>query len=349
MTSGAALVQVCPAGSGGVRDYAQCLHEAWTQRGVASSVIEAAPPVAGTPGLHARLEALARPCAGRLEVVLHFSGYGYARRGLCLWLVDELRAFKARHGERARLTVVFHELFAIGVPWRSAFWLAPIQSLIARRLAGLADRLWTNTGHHARWLRAAAGPAKAIDMRPVFSTIGEPPGLPPWPTRHPRLVVFGSASTRARALHALRGREDRLHGLGITELVEVGAGAPQIRDAGPWPTRHAGRLPVSELRELLLASRFGLLDYPARHLGKSSVLAAYAAHGCVAIDTCADGRSADGLAVGTHVLRLGEALPVAADAWAGTAQRLAHWYRDHTLARQADEMLARLTAADNVS
>ena len=194
------IVQVCPPGTGGVRDYADALARAWSVRDVASQLIE------GTPGrLRPALDALL-PAGGNtpLHVVLHFSGYGYAPRGLCGWLADDLAAFKTVHAERVRLVVVFHELFATGAPWRSAFWLAPWQSQVARRLARLADGLWTNTGGHARWLHEATGGATPLRMRPVFSNVGEPVDPPVWAVREPRAIVFGSAETRARAFADLR-------------------------------------------------------------------------------------------------------------------------------------------------
>src|SRR6202008_598407 len=93
--------------------------------------------------LAARLRALAgaRPCV----VVLQFSGYGFGRRGLCGWLLDELDQARTAFRGTLRLVTVFHELFAVGPPWRSAFWLAGLQARIAARLARSSDALWTNS------------------------------------------------------------------------------------------------------------------------------------------------------------------------------------------------------------
>ncbi|MEP6502116.1 MAG: hypothetical protein ABJD97_02205 [Betaproteobacteria bacterium] len=334
------LVQVCPPGTGGVRDYADCLRHAWAVRAIASELIEGREATAGETPLAARLDALAAVARdGRLTVILHFSGYGYAGRGLCQWLVDELRAAKARHGASLRLMVVFHELFATGMPWRSAFWLAPRQSSIARRLAALADSLWTNTDHHARWLRSAAGAAVPLQVRPVFSNVGEPVDPPSWGSRQPHAIVFGSAGTRRRALVSLRGREPALLRLGVTEIVEVGDGDSQCAQGLGVATRQLGRLSPQALGALLCTARFGLLNYPARHLGKSGVFAAYAAHACVALNTFALDADADGLRAGAHYVDLRACAQLEDDALAQMSKRLTRWYGGHSLALQSGELL----------
>jgi hypothetical protein len=342
MTS--ALVQICPRGAGGVRDYADCLARAWTVRGVDSQLLE------GTrDDLRARLEALLEPAApdSPLHVVLHFSGYGYGRRGLCEWLADDLAQVRLAAGARMRLVVVFHELFALGPPWRSAFWLTPWQSRVARRLARLSDSLWTNSRHHGGWLHEATGGRTPLRVRPVFSNVGEPTDAVDWHARVPQAIVFGSAATRARAFRGLRGHAATLARLDIREIVEAGDGDSQAGQAQAlgMPMRHLGRLSTGDLGALLAGSRFGVLDYPARHLGKSGVFAAYAAHGCVAVDTDAGEREADGLRAGLHYVDLRTPFDLAQDALAAMATRLHRWYGAHSLALQSRELLLATTAA----
>jgi hypothetical protein len=334
------LVQVCPPGRGGVRDFADRLHDAWAARGIASGLVEGRRAQPGETALAARLDALASAFDGRLSVVLHFSGYGYANRGLCQWLVDELQALKSRRGGRVRLVVVFHELFAgDAMPWRSAFWLAPWQSRAARRLARLADALWTNTQRHADWLEAAVDAATPLQVRPVFSNVGEAAAPARWQARAPQAVVFGTAATRRRALAALPAHAGTLARLGVRELVEVGDGGSQRAGTIGVPLRYAGRLSAHELGGVLTGARFGLLDYPAPYLAKSGVFAAYAAHGCAVIDSAAPAADTDGLRAGLHYVALASPLDADADAMARMASRLHLWYRGHPLALQAGEVL----------
>ncbi len=337
-----ALIQVVPPGQGGVLDYLLCLKGEWERMGVASHVIALSNELARQRSLADRVSNCVGHAAGPCCVVLHFSGYGYAKRGLCFWLLAEIAALRLQHRQGLRLVVVFHELFAAGPVWKSAFWLSPWQAQIARRLARHADALWTNTQQHARWLRGTVGSTTPIHVRPVFSNIGEPEAVPAPGQRQARAVVFGSTSTRQRALDGLAGHEAALQQLGVEELVEVGSGPASTPGPITMPCRHAGRLEAAELGQLLQESRFGLLDYPAEFLGKSGVFAAYAAHGCVILDTCQPGPDTDGLVAGSQYL----ALPAVARSPSAhpnvdtTAANAARWYANHRLSGQARELLS---------
>jgi hypothetical protein len=338
----ALIVQLVPPGEGGVRDYMACLAEQWTAAGVACQVIELSQPNTHEQGLAARLKALAPPHAGHVALVLHFSGYGFAPRGLCGWLVDELVQTRRQFGDGLRLAVVFHELFARGEPpWRSAFWLSLLQAAVAKRLARLADVVWTNTEHHAAWLHGALGAGSAVHTWPVFSNVGEPREVRVQTARAPQAIVFGSLATRRRALNGLkRCAMPLLVRLGIEELIEVGPGGPALVGAAPDGLVHrcAGSLTKAEVGRLLGASRLGLIEYPSNLLGKSGVFAAYAAHGCLVVNAHARTAAADGLVPGKHYAAPGHhAAPHA-------AERLHAWYLAHPAARQA-EVLGRLLAA----
>lgn len=341
------LVQLAPPGRGGVFDYLQCLKAEWAALGVSSHVIALSRELAGQRSLAERIAECGMQSSQPCALVLHFSGYGYAQRGLCFWLLAELRALRAQRREGLRLVVVFHELFASGPPWRSAFWLSRWQALIAARLARMADALWTNAEQHAHWLAPVVGPATPIRVRPVFSNVGEP-GVPPATRgRQATAVVFGAASTRQRVFDELRRHEATLRSLGIEELLEIGNGPESTGGPTTIPRRHAGRLEPPELGRLLQASRFGLLDYPSQLLGKSGVFAAYAAHGCVVLDTGRPGPDTDRLVMGSHYLSL-QAMPGAPDLPASCeaiAARLSSWYADHRLTNQARDLLALATAA----
>ncbi|HSV71497.1 MAG TPA: hypothetical protein VLI72_15415 [Methylibium sp.] len=346
--SGAArrLLQIRPPGSGGVRDYADCLQARWQRLGVDSEVMELAQDAARRGALADRLGDTDR---GPWSVVLHYSGYGYGRRGLCFWLLDELDALRRRLGGRLRLVVVFHELYASGPPWRSAFWLSPLQARIARALARRADGLWTNADDHAVRLAPSVRSAEAVQVWPVFSNVGEPDAAgPPAGARAPRAIVFGAGSTRQRVFDALHGKEALLARLGLVEIVEVGPGPASAGAPATVAGRHAGRLEAPALSRLLLESRWGLLDYPAPLLGKSSVFAAYAAHGCAVIDTRPPGPDADGLQAGRDYLALralAQGHAPCATATAALGQSARRWYDGHRLERQAAALL-RLAGID---
>jgi hypothetical protein len=339
------IVQIAPPGQGGVADFVQCLDAVWIAQGLASLTLTLSKANVRELALVDRIGRLVSERHLPWSLVLHFSGYGYATRGVCFWLLEELRVLRAHHGGSLKLVVVFHETFATGPPWRSAFWVSPLQERIAVRLASMADAVWTNTDEHARWLRPRMRDSARIVVRPVLSNVGEPRTLLSSSDRDSCAVVFGLASTRQRAFDGLRGHEGLLQRLGVTELIEVGNGPASTHALHSIACRHAGRLEQPALTQLLGRARFGVVHYPSHHLGKSGVFAAYAAHGCVALNTCATSLDTDGLAAGTHYLSL-PALAAVGPFTAGfdaIAARLAAWYADHTVDVQARELLTLAT------
>jgi len=336
------LIQVTPPGQGGVRDYLECLKAEWACAGIESHVIELSQASVGAQSLLDRVLTLAdnsvRPDSqSTFSLLIHFSGYGYERRGLCFWLLREIGQAKAQLGDRLRVVTMFHELFASGPPWRSAFWLSPLQARIARRLARKSDAIWTNTESHGRWLREQVGPSTPITVQPVFSTVGEPEQLAPTTGREPSLVVFGSPSTRRRALDALLPYVESLERQGITEIIEVGSG-----EASPWTAtglkpRFLGRMEKPDLRALLERAAYGLIEYPPNCLGKSTVFAAYAAHGCMSINVAQAADDSDGLQSGRHFASLSHDTPLTHDTQTreAMAEAACNWYTPHCLTRQA--------------
>lgn len=346
------LVQVVPPGPGGVRDCADCLQVEWQRGGTPSEVIELSKERARERSLLTRIdEARGRTRATssptRVAVVLHYSGYGYGQRGLCFWLLEQLRSLRAHHRDALRLVVVFHELYASGPPWRSAFWLTSVQAGIAARLASLADAVWTNSDHHAQWLRQTLNADVPLRVRPVFSNVGEPDRLPAWTDRRAQAVVFGSASTRQRTFDELRRHEGVLQRWGIQAIVEVGPDPASTHRPTAISCHHLGRLASEALGRLLLESSVGLLDYPSTVLGKSGVLAAYAAHGCAVLNTRPLGADTDGLMAGRDYLAMqslatGDGTgptPVHPCRLQAASERLYAWYADHRLRQQAHELM----------
>src|SRR5262249_1765432 len=107
-------------------------------------------------------------------VVLHFSGYGYQKRGVPVWLVQGLQIWSRRAG-RVPLLTIFHELYASGRPWQSAFWVSPLQKQIMRSILKLSSAAITPTDLCSKMLSEwRDGDATEITTMPVFSNVGEP-------------------------------------------------------------------------------------------------------------------------------------------------------------------------------
>lgn len=332
----------------GVGSYAQRLGEAFAARGIAVDLLAPGPgegmgetlPARTPEALDAALERWWQ--AGEEEpsgVLLHYAGYGYQERGCPAWLVLGVSRWLARGGGR-RLATFFHEVNAFGPPWRSSFWLSPLQRRLAAALAtasrGIATSLPLYRDVLHRWV-----PRRNVVVLPVFSAVGEPAEVPPLAGRPRRLAVFGGPGTRSRAYGQHRADlEAACRMLGVEEVLDVGppAGDPPAMVAGR-PLRRLGLLPASEVGALLLECVAGFLAYPPGFLPKSTVFAAYCAHGVVPI--CAFSRQN-----GHSPSALGECflpprpvlLPGEAELQA-VAGRARERYLEHSLERQVESFL----------
>ena len=92
--------------------------------------------------------------------------------------------------------------------------------------------------------------------------------------------------------------------LGIEKIVDIGVrGLRPPATLGNTPVATLGRLPPSVVSERLLKCRFGLINYDLPRLGKSTVFAAYAAHGVIPVCIQSNSELTDGLKEGKHLLQ----------------------------------------------
>ncbi|HYL06408.1 MAG TPA: hypothetical protein VE075_10230, partial [Thermoanaerobaculia bacterium] len=164
--------------------------------------------------------------------------------------------------------------------------------------------------------------------------------------RRPRaMLVFGAAGNRRRAYGELRpALAAACRALAVAEIVDLG---PPLAEAPAHvdhvPVRSLGIRPEAEVTAVLLRAYAGFLGYPPPLLAKSTVFAAYCAHGLVPV--CAwPGR-----------LRLPvverppcwepRREPAPADPGA-LAVRARAWYAGHDLTRQAARFAALLAGSD---
>ncbi len=122
-------------------------------------------------------------------------------------------------------------------------------------------------------------------LLPVFSTVGEPEAVVPWGERGPRLVVFGGRGAREAAYGPLAPQlELACRRLAIEEICDVGPPISTVPGrVGPAAVSCRGLLPGEEVSALLASSRAGYIAYPAYFLPKSTIFAAYAAHGVLPV------------------------------------------------------------------
>lgn len=272
-------------------------------------------------------------------VVLHYGGYGYARRGCPVWLVTALERWRKASGERSLVTI-FHELYATGRVWTSSFWLSPLQKNLTARLAGLSDHSLTSLESYVTTLSVLnPNTTRRPYCLPVFSNIGEPYAPPPLDERRRRLVVFGTRGRRIEVYKRSAGDLNRIcRALDVNVIADVGRPIEaDLSNEMEVPVIAYGELSGDKVSELLLDSVAGVIDYPAAILGKSGIFAAYCAHRVIPIvATYGDALPADGLHVNTHYW--GSEMSSEHLSLAGgqtVADRALDWYRTHDLSTHA--------------
>jgi len=323
----------------GVGTYAAVLADVLAERfGIETRFLVGDPAWSGGKGEGAR-PVSARTAASLLTglssentVLLHYANYGYQSRGCPIWLVEGLTRWRLGAADR-RLVTLFHEVSASGPPWRSSFWLQPLQRRLAATVARVSGAAVTSLELYGELIRPWTN-GHEVMVTPVFSTVGEPAAALPFMERRLRIVVFGSAGIRRRAygrfLPAL-AKAARL--LAVEEILDVGPPVDLPVKAGDVPIRPLGILPAREVSDLLLGSIAGFLAYPPTFLPKSTIFAAYCAHGVLPVCAwkCRLRASTSPLA-GQHYWStenggLGDP---------GMIASAAHdWYADHSTVRQA--------------
>ena len=234
-------------------------------------------------------------------VVLQYSNYPYLLGKLDApdWLVAALLQLKQRG---VRIIVMFHELptlryYSLRLP-------NPIQRRVSKRLAQVADIVMTNNAAFqqilANWTRT---PVHCI---PNFSTIGELNQVLPLGDRDRSLIIFGS-SDRGRIYRSnLQGIRHICQQLKIHTLYDIGR--PLEWDVASLESEltvvKTGFLSAIEVSKLMFTAFAGIFDYRRfpHNLAKSTVYAAYCAHGMLPICNLCPLPAQDDISANQHYL-----------------------------------------------
>ncbi|MCS3953193.1 hypothetical protein [Salinibacter ruber] len=224
------------------------------------------------------IERLADEAGESAVVLLEYSGYGYATRGAPLWLLRGLR--KACGNGGVPLTTIFHELYAMGPPWTSAFWASPLQRFVTARLARISAGIVTNRPSAVSWLqRYRVSEGIPVKVQPVFSNVGEPEVLPGFEKRSRQAVVFGGGGRKSLVYHEHQNvLQEFVDREGFSTILDIGPTVDSVPSEESW-SRPLGILSEDEISDQLSNVSLGLLSYPGSRLGKSGVAAAFASHG----------------------------------------------------------------------
>ena len=228
------------------------------------------------------------------HVILHYVNYGYQKRGVPSRLLPVLRELRKKLG--GRLLTIFHELYASGPPWKSAFWLQPWQIRIARLISDMSDVCVVSSETLLTQLKRLAPDTRA-HVHPVPSNFGEPV-LSPEQVAHRdphRWVICGGTALIERSLRSFRTIVNRIpESFYPRELFVVGGNDnPATRSllAGLEDIRsdYRPQLAVLEASQILSPSSFAWLDYfrqpgvPTAVLLKSTAFAAACAHAVIPV------------------------------------------------------------------
>jgi hypothetical protein len=313
------VVQICPTNGGGVADFARILAERMVDQGLREITIPAS------------WEGLSFPEGFSFDrehdiILLHFSGYEYGHRGMCNWLVKWVRDVQ-RTGQTRGIVTYFHELYAFGPPWRSAFYVTVFHRYFVFAVQSMSDKIFTNTREHVRRLRWLSFKPRQVVCLPVYSNVLEPANCPLFRDRSDIAVMFGIEQNRRRALRVFGGPA-ALTAHGIKEVIEIGPGASVCPNRPGW--KFLGRLDKHDISRILLNARFGLVTHQPAQLAKSSVFAAYAAHGCVPLLPVLKGALPDGLRYGLNVISLTQSVETHSLAELGLiSANISIWYAAH--------------------
>ncbi len=227
---------------------------------------------------------------GAADVLLHYAGRAYHRRGCPVWMPRVLAEWKRRFPD-ARLMVYFHELPGEMRPTSLHYWLGRVNRRIVRQLANLADVVTTNTDHHAATLQEISRRSD-VQFVPVGSNI-ESVDHADSDRAATEFVLFGLSFGRLQTLRLFNGYLRRWIASGrLTQLHIIGpaddAFARQAdelisRWANPAIALRHGVFSSVEVARMLQRAQFAITNVTADTWSKSSAFMACAAHGCSVI------------------------------------------------------------------
>ncbi|KAA6465384.1 hypothetical protein DYQ86_05445 [Acidobacteria bacterium AB60] len=269
-------------------------------------------------------------------LLLHVSGYGFSRDGAPTELATAIARVR-EHGE-FKIAVYFHELFATGMPWRSAFWHSRRQQRAVSRIAQDADVVVTNVERHAAWLEEVPDKRTKLPVwkLPVISNVGESQSLTGMESRMPTLAVFGLPASRRKSYGHLGSLARLVRALGVREVFDIGPPFDAPAHVHGVPVKQLGVVPAGELGNLLSRIRFGFATTPAPYLAKSGVFAGYCAHGTIPVIADPFVGTFDGLSDGLQLISPKTVEAAGAGGFDRCSTAAWTWYRQHSVDAHAE-------------
>ena len=231
------------------------------------------------------------------HLILHYANYGYQTRGVPFQLRNCLRLLRRRN-PRGRWITTFHELYAFGPPWRSAFWLYPVQAKIAQDMIDLSDSCFVSSDVIEQQIHAHDR-RKPVRLLPVMSNFGEPELDRSAVRSLKRWAICGGTALIVRSLRSFRHvqeaiplqyRPNELEVIGGRESSEVRRAIATVAKSLPDLMCHYHpEVEPGRASELLASCSFAWIEYfgtgkvwPGM-IYKSGSFAACCAHGVLPI------------------------------------------------------------------
>jgi hypothetical protein len=288
------IVPKVPGGIDGVGDYAltiaKKLREKFGCDTVFATFKTSAENAAGFKvlSLDGLLADASRKCD---HTLLHYVNYGFQKRGVPFRLLSILR--ELRRQPQGKLVTIFHELYASGPPWTSAFWLRPLQMHLAKSVARLSDACIVSSDNFRSELKRMV-PNAHIELHPVPSGLEEPSLSPNQITdRDPhRWAIFGGTALVERSLRSFRQLLPRIpDSIAPRNLFVLGGDDnPATRSLLvdlAVESDYRPRIAAADASEILKSCSFGWFNYFHRPdvetsvILKSSAFASACAHGVI--------------------------------------------------------------------
>ncbi len=225
-------------------------------------------------------------------IILHFSGYGYAPRGLCFNLLHSLKKWK-QYKTKGKLITVFHEIYATGPFYRMSFWTSFLQKYLAKKILKLSD-ISLVTSKKNELILSSFNKKKKIIYSNVFSNIGELNRNFNIKKRKNNAIIFGNVYQKKLLYNDILLNkfkyEDLLNKMSIKKVIDIG---PRVNISDTIffkkiKIKTMGIKSRKYISNLLKNSKIGLVFYPVGQMTKSGIIAAYASHGVVIINFCAE-------------------------------------------------------------
>jgi hypothetical protein len=300
MTTILQIVPQTPGSFDGVGDYALNLAKALSLQHGCETIFAVAKTVE-TPaknefrvvtGLDSALD-----CSASCDhVILHYANYGYQARGVPLRLRNFAR--RLRKKLRGRWITTFHELYAFGPPWKSAFWLYPLQARIARDMIDISEVCVVSSNTIEQAIHDF-DQQKPVRLVPVMSNFGEPTALDSDGKSPRHWVICGGSELILRSLRSFIDVQastpesylpDQLDVFGGHESDEVRQRVRKVkRTLRGVSCRYQPEITAADASEILRGCAFAWIDYFGKGkvwpgmIFKSGSFAACCAHGVVPI------------------------------------------------------------------